>query len=299
MSVLLMILKIIGIVLILILALLVLLVAGLLFAPIIYRVKGSYHDTPDLKVSLYGLGYLFGIGGILSENDTRIYVRVLGIRKFLNFVNKETDSANTKQYDSSNDTISEVAYQIDETNSERPYDENFSETNTDQMMEADESAGFENKARKPICRKILLWYGKIKEIYHTIVHAIRNIHNTINKLQRLMNDEGNKRAFTTIRLALWKLIKAIVPHRLKLTLEYSTGSPDTTAQILGVLAMFPMGYQNGWNVFPDFTAENAYVDADFDVKGRIFGFWLLKWIFGLVLDKDCQKLYNTFKKMKA
>lgn len=90
-----------------------------------------------------------------------------------------------------------------------------------------------------------------------------------------------------------------MPYRLKLNLEYSTGSPDTTAQLLGILTMFPIGYQNRWNVHPDFTADNAYAEAEFDVKGRILGFSLLKLILGLVLDKDCRKLYNHFKTMKA
>ena len=119
------------------------------------------------------------------------------------------------------------------------------------------------------------------------------------RLQRLVQSERTKRAFTKLKASLWKLLHILMPRRLKLDLEFSTGSPDTTAQLLGILAMFPVGYQNRWNVRPDFTADNAYADAEFDVRGRMLGFSLLKLILGLVLDKDCQKLYNYFRNMKA
>ena len=131
------------------------------------------------------------------------------------------------------------------------------------------------------------------------MQAALNIGQTMRRLQRLMQSERTKRAFTKLKTSLWKLLHILMPRRLKLDLEFSTGSPDTTAQLLGILAMFPVGYQNRWNVHPDFTADNAYADVEFDVKGRILGFSLLKLILGLVLDKDCQKLYNYFRNMKA
>ena len=68
MSVLLLILKIIGIVLLVVLALLVLIIIALLFVPFAYRVKGSYHGKPDLTASIYGLCYLAGGGIMVSDS---------------------------------------------------------------------------------------------------------------------------------------------------------------------------------------------------------------------------------------
>lgn len=319
MSVLLLILKIIGIVLLVIFTLLILLIAGILFVPYVYRVKGSFHGKPDLTASIYALGHLIGAGVVLTDEGARMYLRICGIRKFLHSGNKEDKTGNTDQYEEKvkkNDT--EDVTSADDMESQESENGDYFVPDV-QTLQAENK--FQDEAEtnqklsiwkrlfkkirslgKSIARipeKIRNLIAKIKNFFYMLKHAFSNFKKTIRKIKRLLTDESHKRAFTKVKTSIRQLLKILMPHRLKLNLEYSTGSPDTTAQILGILAMFPIGYQNRWNVHPDFTADNAYADADFDVKGRILGFSLLKLIFGLLLDKDCRKLYNEFKAMKA
>lgn len=285
MIVLLLILKIIGIILLVILALFVLLIVGILFVPYAYRVKGSFHGKPDLTASIYGLGHLVGIGMILTENGAKIYLRICGIRKFLQSGNKENKTGNTDQYE-------ENMGEGQKTDPETGNYENLP------MPEMQKIKAFWQKIVK-IPEKFKRVIARIRDFFHTIKSAFGNVKKTIRKVKCLLTNESHKSAFTKLKTSVWQLLKILMPYRLKLNLEYSTGSPDTTAQLLGILTMFPIGYQNRWNVHPDFTADNAYAEAEFDVKGRILGFSLLKLILGLVLDKDCRKLYNHFKTMKA
>lgn len=285
MSVLLLILKIIGIILLVILALFVLLIVGILFVPYAYRVKGSFHGKPDLTASIYGLGHLVGIGMILTENGAKIYLRICGIRKFLQSGNKENKTGNTDQYE-------ENMGEGQKTDPETGNYENLP------MPERQKIKAFWQKIVK-IPEKFKRVIARIRDFFHTIKSAFGNVKKTIRKVKCLLTNESHKIAFAKLKTSVWQLLKILMPYRLKLNLEYSTGSPDTTAQLLGILTMFPIGYQNRWNVHPDFTADNAYAEAEFDVKGRILGFSLLKLILGLVLDKDCRKLYNHFKTMKA
>lgn len=285
MSVLLLILKIIGIILLVILALFVLLIVGILFVPYAYRVKGSFHEKPDLTASIYGFGHLVGIGMILTENGAKIYLRICGIRKFLQSGNKENKTGNTDQYE-------ENMGEGQKTDPETGNYENLP------MPEMQKIKAFWQKIVK-IPEKFKRVIARIRDFFHTIKSALGNVKKTIRKVKCLLTNESHKIAFTKLKTSVWQLLKILMPYRLKLNLEYSTGSPDTTAQLLGILTMFPIGYQNRWNVHPDFTADNAYAEAEFDVKGRILGFSLLKLILGLVLDKDCRKLYNHFKTMKA
>ncbi len=285
MIVLLLILKIIGIILLVILALFVLLIVGILFVPYAYRVKGSFHGKPDLTASIYGLGHLVGIGMILTENGAKIYLRICGIRKFLQSGNKENKTGNTDQYE-------ENMGEGQKTDPETGNYENLP------MPEMQKIKAFWQKIVK-IPEKFKRVIARIRDFFHTIKSAFGNVKKTIRKVKCLLTNESYKSAFTKLKTSVWQLLKILMPYRLKLNLEYSTGSPDTTAQLLGILTMFPIGYQNRWNVHPDFTADNAYAEAEFDVKGRILGFSLLKLILGLVLDKDCRKLYNHFKTMKA
>ena len=285
MSVLLLILKIIGIILLVILALFVLLIVGILFVPYAYRVKGSFHGKPDLTASIYGLGHLVGIGMILTENGAKIYLRICGIRKFLQSGNKENKTGNTDQYE-------ENMGEGQKTDPETGNYENLP------MPEMQKIKAFWQKIVK-IPEKFKRVIARIRDFFHTIQSAFGTAKKTIRKVKCLLTNESHKIAFAKLKTSVWQLLKILMPYRLKLNLEYSTGSPDTTAQLLGILTMFPIGYQNRWNVHPDFTADNAYAEAEFDVKGRILGFSLLKLILGLVLDKDCRKLYNHFKTMKA
>ena len=285
MIVLLLILKIIGIILLVILALFVLLIVGILFVPYAYRVKGSFHGKPDLTASIYGLGHLVGIGMILTENGAKIYLRICGIRKFLQSGNKENKTGNTDQYE-------ENMGEGQKTDPETGNYENLP------MPEMQKIKAFWQKIVK-IPEKFKRVIARIRDFFYTIKSAFGNVKKTIRKVNCLLTNESYKSAFTKLKTSVWQLLKILMPYRLKLNLEYSTGSPDTTAQLLGILTMFPIGYQNRWNVHPDFTADNAYAEAEFDVKGRILGFSLLKLILGLVLDKDCRKLYNHFKTMKA
>lgn len=285
MIVLLLILKIIGIILLVILALFVLLIVGILFVPYAYRVKGSFHGKPDLTASIYGLGHLVGIGMILTENGAKIYLRICGIRKFLQSGNKENKTGNTDQYE-------ENMGEGQKTDPETGNYENLP------MPEMQKIKAFWQKIVK-IPEKFKRVFARIRDFFHTIKSALGNVKKTIRKVKCLLTNESHKSAFTKLKTSVWQLLKILMPYRLKLNLDYSTGSPDTTAQLLGILTMFPIGYQNRWNVHPDFTADNAYAEAEFDVKGRILGFSLLKLILGLVLDKDCRKLYNHFKTMKA
>lgn len=306
MSILLLILKIIGIVLLVLLALVILFIIGILFVPYAYRVKGSFHGKPDLTASIYGLGHLVGIGVILTESGAKMYLRICGIRKSLQSGNKDNKTGNTDQYEervSENpkpDTHEKPA--IQEVGEAR-------ETDNDDVSSADAAESLENEtdvfpaadvqASGKFPKKIKSWIAKIKNFFYTLKQAFYHMKQTIRKMKQLLTDESHKRAFAKVKTSVWQLLKILMPRRLKLNLEYSTGSPDTTAQLLGILAMFPIGYQNRWKVHPDFTAENAYAEADFDVKGRVLGFSFLKLLLGLVLDKDCRKLYNDFMTMKA
>ena len=238
--------------------------------------KEDYDEEREIKVTTVK---------IETENGAKIYLRICGIRKFLQSGNKENKTGNTDQYE-------ENMGEGQKTDPETGNYENLP------MPEMQKIKAFWQKIVK-IPEKFKRVIARIRDFFHTIKSALGNVKKTIRKVKCLLTNESHKIAFAKLKTSVWQLLKILMPYRLKLNLEYSTGSPDTTAQLLGILTMFPIGYQNRWNVHPDFTADNAYAEAEFDVKGRILGFSLLKLILGLVLDKDCRKLYNHFKTMKA
>jgi hypothetical protein len=137
---------------------------------------------------------------------------------------------------------------------------------------------------------------KIRRKWKSMTGKIKNIKKRIRKISRMLKDPVNKDAFSHIKRAVTGLLKCIMPSKLKLNVSYSTGSPDTTAQIFGILAMFPIGYTNRWNINPDFEAEEAYADGDMNIKGHFFIVQILILLLGVLFDKKCRRLYHKLKK---
>ena len=189
--------------------------------------------------------------------------------------------------------------------------ENTSQTSAQQLTDPEETILCHPDKKKKtffpgrIAGFIRKFPEKIRNILQKILYFLRNIQTfwkkgtrTCRKWYRFFNDEKNKKAFSNIWKQLEHLVVSVLPKRLKLWLKYSTGSPDTTGQVLGILAIFPVGYRNHWNIIPDFTAEEFYAEADFTVHGRIFGVQILALALRIILDKNCRRLYNRFKHMK-
>jgi hypothetical protein len=133
---------------------------------------------------------------------------------------------------------------------------------------------------------------KCRDTWQKLTGAVRSFRETSQRVVALVSDEENRQGVRALGGRVFRLLRYLCPRRMKLTLAYSTGLPDTTGQLLGVLALFPFTYQNRWKVTPDFEAEELYVETDFDVRGHIFGIQILCVLAGIVLDKDCQKLYH-------
>ena len=122
------------------------------------------------------------------------------------------------------------------------------------------------------------------------------IKNCIYKLKREYSDERNKAAFLHLKKELFIILKRICPRRLKLTMVYSTGSPDTTGISLGILACFPVGYTNRWRITPDFESEKPYAKGSFDIKGHVIVISILAATLRILFDKNCRRLYNRISR---
>lgn len=307
MGVFLIILKVIGIVLAVILTLVGVLLLLILFCPVTYRVCGTCQEKKlHLKARVWWLGCLLGIGVDVADQQSHIFLRIAGIRKNLNKTQKEKSKDNP--FDSA-DTVSDG--KSEEVTKERDLVltalESSSEKESHTMPEEEVPAEKEpkKKAWKNILSIVRFLPRKIRSFFQNVSAFPGKVHRTVKKFihqwkkwMAFVQNEQNKMAFAHIWKECRHLIKLVLPGTCKLNLSYSTGSPDTTGQLLGILAMFPVGYRNNWKIMPDFTAEEFYIDATFDVRGHLFGIQILAVALRILLDKNCKKLYNRIKRMK-
>lgn len=282
------ILKVIGIILLVVLALILTALLCVLFVPVKYRAVGSFDNT-DIRAKAH-VSWLFHLFALHIEyaDETDGYIRLAFVKRKL-FDDADSDYENDeKAAEASDDDVMDEAAK---TETEDKVSEN---TGDEPKISADENQHIKQQTKLTHQKT----YKKRSEKPHKKQFKDRSdkIKNCIYKLKREYSDERNKAAFSHLKKELFIILKRICPRRLKLTMVYSTGSPDTTGISLGILACFPVGYTNRWRITPDFESENPYAKGSFDIKGHVIVISILAATLRILFDKNCRRLYNRISR---
>ncbi len=282
------ILKVIGIILLVVLALILTALLCILFVPVKYRAVGSFDNT-DIRAKAH-VSWLFHLFALHIEyaDETDGYIRLAFVKRKL-FDDADSDYENDeKAAEASDDDVMDEAAK---TETEDKVSEN---TGDEPKISADENQHIKQQTKLAHQKT----YKKRSEKPHKkqFKDKSEKIKNCIYKLKREYSDERNKAAFLHLKKELFIILKRICPRRLKLTMVYSTGSPDTTGISLGILACFPVGYTNRWRITPDFESENPYAKGSFDIKGHVIVISILAAILRILFDKNCRRLYNRISR---
>ena len=246
------ILKVIGIILLVVLALILTALLCVLFVPVKYRAVGRFDNT-DIRAKAH-VSWLFHLFALHIEyaQETDGYIRFAFVKRklFDNYEALDDDDMDEAAKTETEDKVSE------NTGDEPKISADESEHITDEQTENESTAQTPNEQRtvndenQHIKQQTKLTHQKTYKKPHKKSHKKQfkdksdKIKNCIYKLKREYSDERNKAAFLHLKKELFIILKRICPRRLKLTMVYSTGSPDTTGISLGILACFTFGYTN-------------------------------------------------------
>lgn len=288
MTIILTVLKIISWLILIALVLILAVVLLVLFYPVSYRIKGDIHQKKiNGDISVSWLGHLFMLRIIYSDSRSRIYVRIFGIRKNFGENPDEPDSIKKE------DVISKKAPASTNTSAFSDEDSGLGDNKTKEAPTKTSDGNVSGAVKKDTL------FQKIKRKWHSFWHRLSDIRHTIGRIRQTLGDSHNHAAVSHVKAETVRLLKYIMPDRLKLSMSYSTGSPDSTAQIFGILALFPIGYRNRWNIHPDFEADEGYVDGETDIKGHVYSVCLLGIFIRLIMDKNCRRLIKQFGNNKS
>lgn len=307
------ILKIIGIVLVVLLCILLVLILLVLFYPVKYRIFGTEVYDKENKSDIHiRLSWIFHLIGVNVDIDPELTagLRILFVKKNLM---KDSDTSNDRS-DNNGDDGSCDSDSCNSDSIEAENIKNISETdikNTDNIAVAEKSVSeneYANAANaysnnietenKPSDNNDSFDSNDTSEEESDTEREIKKekIKRLTAKIKKILKDDSCKAALNKIKTELINLLKAIMPYKLYLKAEFSAGSPDKTGMVLGILAMFPIGYRNKWKIRPDFEREEIYIDSEFDIKGHIFLYKILVIAIRVLVDKNCRKLYNEIRK---
>jgi hypothetical protein len=309
MTIVLMILKIIGWILLILLLLILVLLLLVLFVPVRYRASAKMQDQLQARVRASWLFPVVSFGMEYAEAGMVGRLRIIGI-SVMKFPQPEGEGEKSESEDeppgkreneSEDDSAPEREVMDDDAaeakssvKSEKCADD--SQTKTDENLNTDiDSQPQDDFSPEPPKKKRVSIVQKVRDIFDKISDILKNIREWVEKIKTLISDEKNQAAFSHLKQELMYLLKKSVPRKMHVQATFSTGSPDTTGEVLGIIAMFPMAYQNRWNIAPDFEADHFYVEGEAQLSGRIFIYQLAGIILRILKDRNCRRLFKKLK----
>lgn len=297
MTVLLSILKILGIILLCILGLLVLLIMLLLFAPVSYRIRGETRQG-QTTLKVHGAWCLMALRfSFLMEQGKQLAVlKIFGIKAW-----KYPSDEKSKQKVAKKKVKKKPKKKSGEKSHKEP--EKDLEQNPPAVMQEEQTKKQHEQKRqkKTHKKKFVSVFGKISKTIRSIVEKIKaipqkakNIGSKIKKVNQWIQDEQNRSA---VRFALGKvigLLKKYGPKHMKADVAYGMEDPAATGQVLAVLSVLPFLYYDKVSIMPDFEAERFYIEGSWDIKGRIQVIHLLKAAIQIWRNPDVKHFIKQF-----
>lgn len=310
-TVLLMILKVIGILLLVILGLLVLVV----FVPIRYKaVVDKQEDTQEtlFKGAISWFGIVLRIPFGLVENKFQYKIKIFGIpysgkknKKKGKKKNHDTKKGKKKASEQKGEETKVEEIKAEETKAD---DSNMEvckeETSTTKEDKGKKSkkknrknkknkkdAKGKSKEKKSLFRSLADWKKLIIEVFRTLKKMI----DAGMSLKDIITSEEGSGFVCIIKENLLYLWKKIRP-RIRGFVVFGTGDPCTTGEVLGGLSMFYAWTGRNLEIAPDF--ENERLETHLVIRGRITVFTLLLIAFKIMTNDDFKKTYARLKKWK-
>ena len=197
---------------------------------------------------------------------------------------KERSGEIQRQTESKEDlTIAQISDRTDQKISQ--------ESETSEQKESEET-GKKKKRKISLIERIKKWIQTIKNVITLIRKRIRQA-----EWLKVLWQDDNTQAFVCILkdnvLHLWRKCK---PKKFEAKVCFGTGQPDTTGEILAVLAIFYACYGSSVTIIPDF--EQTRLEGWIRMKGHISVFTVLVILINIFMSKEWKQFRKDTSRWK-
>lgn len=305
-SVLLILLKIIGIVLLVLLGLFLVLLMIVLFVPVRYRLKGYYKDAFVFKGKISWLLHIVSIS-IDYNNKMISSVKIFGIDASRFLSNKTTHNNKTenvaKEQDINIRDEKKLSAHINTEDSsfKYPIEDIASQENRDNIAAEDDNE-YENPSLwQNIVNKIKGLYRKAKNRFESLYIKIKNFFHACKynkeKLKRyiqIIQKEEVSLAFSLCKNRIFKMIKHIAPKKIKIQCRIGMEDPSITGYLIGLYNLLSEKRRKQIIMEADF--EKPILEGEFYISGFCNSFTILYQILCIISNSNCRSFYKLLKK---
>ena len=327
------ILKIIGIVLAALTGLVIVLALLLLFVPVRYKVKGlrtgEEGDPPiEAVASVSWLLHIIHVS-FFYPGEKKLIGRIFGIPVFRypdekkdgkrkNKAKKKKDKKNPRnvQEEHSESVLKNTNEKFDEkepNNEESDFlnQDNFSAYDEEADANTNEMPNRDNEFEEEISGGTSI-YSKLKEFLNRIKCTIKkacdkiktlaadtkssaeNIKKDIHYYHKILTSELFERVLHKGGRKLLKLLKGILPKKIEAAVELGFDDPYTTGEALAIAGiLYPL---IGEHVHIQGNFEESIIRGAGKLKGRIYGITLLRFVLYYMTDRELRRLIRLLKK---
>lgn len=285
MSVILFILKLIGIILLVLLGIIVTLLILVLFVPIRYDVSGELETEIAVHVKVTWLLHLISFVLDYEKGETVTCLRIMGIRKKAKAKSALEEEAWEDELENTTEDETDEEF-VDET--ERQPEPAL--TDKAENTETDNAQADGDITKVTFIERIRSRIQAFGESVKKLKGAAGQLSGKLSAIKEIITDEANQSVVQAVFFELGYCLRHFKFRKLVTDLRFSTGDPAKTGQTLGVLCLFPILYQYQVNIFPDFEADEFYIKGTFEIKGHVRAVHLLAVLLRLWKKKEVRAL---------
>lgn len=154
--------------------------------------------------------------------------------------------------------------------------------------------------KPPLLEKI---YHKVQSLILNVVEKLKAIYRSVNdkysvyqeKLETVrtfLGDPENQKTLYLIKKQVWKLIRHILPRKMRGRIRFGFDDPAATGQILTYISPFYGLYAKSVTVEPVF--DEKVIEGELHIKGRIRVGTLLWYVVRVLLNKNFRAILKKF-----
>ena len=313
-TVILTILKWIGITILVIVGILLLALCLILFVPIRYKADGFYKETYQVRARVSWLLHIVTVAFHYEKDQAfHMKLRIFGIPVFDNLKKKEkTQKRSSKkkkpkkpmEEQAEPEIIASSVSEMDDTDTKQQEKVSKPEASNDNEKENEKRVERETEQAQETSDDVdkLGLIGKIKLVLSKAFGVFRNIKYTIHRIcdtmKRIMDNityyvelfkkDSTKAALAACKKQLVRILKNLKPQKFQMNLHIGMEDPATMGDILGVWGMLYPIHQGHIDICPDF--EQAVLEGEFYCKGRVTVYIYIWTVIIILFDKDIRRL---------
>lgn len=306
MSIILTILKIIGISILVILGIIILLLLLVLFVPVRYKAEGSYMDN---NADVLGkVSWLFGIICVKFQyqggQPFHIRAKLFYIPVFDNLKKHKRKKKAPKQQLQAASVLKEADPSQKDVHEEEAKQEELSDEHSEALQQDTEQTADKVEKRdiedentdkisifqkiKEILLKFIEFFSNIKFTFQKIYVIIMKIKDNIKYYLELLQQESTKQAFELCKKQLLRILKNLSPKEYAVKLRLGFEDPAVLGNVLAVWGMLYPIHMGRIDICPEF--EQKIVEGSFSFKGSV-NIYVFLWTVCLFLtDKNIRQL---------